>query len=182
MAGVCTNNDEPTGAWAGGSGRTNGGWIVLGKQMFRIQMCPWVHRDLVKEEANKSLGKRTRPRNGWGTPRQVGSGHSHSWKQWRGFDGSAVVSVSVRVHFGTLAESRLRHPKCGPQPLKYDDSGGRQILPGAARFPFPRMCSLLQVFLVCRPPPPRRGLAQDQSAGAPRQETPAARRRDMELD
>ena len=31
-------------------------------------------------------------------------------------------------------------------------------------------------------PPPRRGLAQDQSAGAPRQETPAARRRDMELD
>ena len=139
-------------------------------------------RALLKQRrTSRSKKKRTRSRNGWGAPLQVGSGHSNSWKQWRGFDRSAVVSVSVRVHFGTLAESRLRHPKCGPQPLKYDDSGGRQILRGAARFPFPRMCSLLQVFL-CQHPLPRRGLAQDQSAGAPRQETPAARRRDMELD
>ena len=179
MAGVCTNNDEPKGGWVGGSGRTNGGWMTVGEQMFRIQMCPWTHRDLVKAEANKSLGKRTRSRNGWGAPRQACSGNA--WQQWREFNGSAVVSVSVRVHFGTLAESRRQHPKCGPQPLKYAYSRGWQILPGAARFPFLRMCSLLQVLTAHRPPR-RRGLAQDQSAGAPRQETPAARRRDMELD
>ena len=168
--------------WLGGSGRTDCGGIALGEQMFRIQMCPWAHRELVEEEANKSLGKRTRSRNGWGAPRQVCSGHSNAWKQWRGFNGSAVVSVSVRVHFGTLAESRRQHPKCGPQPLKYAYSRGWQILPGAARFPLLQKCSLLQVLTSRDPPPPRRGLAQDQSAGTPRQETPAARRRDMELD
>ena len=43
LANICTNNNEPTGGWVDGSGRTNGWWIALGEQMFRIQMCPWTH-------------------------------------------------------------------------------------------------------------------------------------------
>ena len=143
LAGICiiSTTTSRKGGWVNLGKQMVGGWIWASECCGYRSMCPWTHRDLVKAEANKSLGKRTRSRNGWGAPLQAGSGHSNSWKQWRGFDGSAVVSVSVRVHFGTLSESRRQHPKCGPQPLKYAYSRGWQILPGAARFPLLKKCS-----------------------------------------
>ena len=49
----------------GGSGRTNCGWIAMGEQVFRIQMCPWTHQGLVKAEANESLEEEEDPIAEW---------------------------------------------------------------------------------------------------------------------